>query len=83
MIRERGRTIKKELCRNEDSFLHSPFLFHTYPNFWIQVNNAVEAEIILSIWIERSPSGDFFILPVFQKTEEIIAGSGLISKRRC
>ena len=31
---------------------------------------------------EKSPEWGFFILPVFQKTEEIIAGSGLILGRK-
>ena len=37
----------------------------------------------LLVWkIKNHPSGGFFILPVFRKTEEIIAGSGLISGRK-
>ena len=30
----------------------------------------------------KSPEWGFFILPVFRKTEEIVAGSGLISGRK-
>lgn len=37
----------------------------------------------LLVWKIKSPEWGFFILPVFRKTEEIIAGSGLISGRRC
>lgn len=64
----------------EANVFYESFGFHTYKRTELDEDLCRST---ISHSLSKIPRVGIFFLPVFQKTEEIIAGSGLISGRRC